>query len=112
MAKAQEVAEQHPILLQYYRDGVTRTAHELESVISGRFSFQIWQVPELSVHAMNLVDKRCTLMFPLTNSEALLTPILATPQITTALWSLHRGGCATTNSRVSYEYSFFHVLLT
>lgn len=68
MVQAQASAELHPILLQHYRDGIARTAQELDAIIAGHFNFTIWEVPHLFVDAMNLVNAKCILIFPLANN--------------------------------------------
>ncbi|HMG79664.1 MAG TPA: class I SAM-dependent methyltransferase [Xanthobacteraceae bacterium] len=73
-ATARSKARDNPILQKYYDDGVARTEKELDDVINERFIFVVSQVPEMSVYAMQLVDNRCVLTFPLEQSEALLTP--------------------------------------
>src|SRR3954453_14129757 len=52
-------AKAHPVLWRYYTDGIARTEHELDSIIGGKFSFLVHQVPEMSIRAMQLVDQRC-----------------------------------------------------
>lgn len=75
VAKADVVAQKHPILAKYFSDGISNTEKELESIIRGRFNFQVTEVPEMSNYAMSIVDKKCILIFPVKNSENLLTPI-------------------------------------
>jgi SAM-dependent methyltransferase len=74
MAEASARAKRHPILLQYFNDGVSQIGRELDSVVKGGFSFQVTHVPQMSVRAMDLVDKTCILTFPIDESERLLTP--------------------------------------
>lgn len=74
MSRAVKRTDSHPILNRYHTDEIDRLRRELEELSLGRFSFDVWRVPELSVFAMQIVDRRCILMFPLQNSEALLTP--------------------------------------
>ncbi len=73
-ANARSKARDNPMLQRYYDDGVLRTEKELDDVINERFAFVVSQVPEMSVYAMQTVDCRCILTFPLGQSEQLLTP--------------------------------------
>jgi hypothetical protein len=52
----------HPILLKFYNDGINRTQRVLEDVIKGRFQFQVSELPDMSAHAVSLIDERCTLI--------------------------------------------------
>lgn len=74
MNHAATLSTKHPILGRRHEDMIASISRELDELASGRFSFDVWQVPQLSVFAMQIVDSRCVLMFPLRNSEALLTP--------------------------------------
>lgn len=74
MGRAVKQSSTHPILARYHDDEIARISKELNDLARGRFSLDVWRVPELSVFAMQMVDRRCILMFPLQNSETLLTP--------------------------------------
>src|SRR5690348_12796585 len=74
LSDASNKATEHPMLLQYYNDGIVRTEREMDNILTGKFNFTVLEVPEMSIHAMNLVDKKCILTFPIDQSEALLTP--------------------------------------
>jgi hypothetical protein len=74
LSDAGNKAIEHPMLLQYYHDGIVRTEREMDNILTGKFNFTVLEVPEMSIHAMTLVDKKCILTFPIDQSVALLTP--------------------------------------
>ena len=71
---ANELSVLHPILKQFYSNAIGRIDLDLDQVIKGKFRFQITEVPDISITAMELVNKKCALMFPIDRSEKLLTP--------------------------------------
>ena len=71
---ANELSVLHPILKQFYSNAIGRIDLDLDQVIKGKFKFQITEVPDISITAMEMVNKKCTLMFPIDRSEKLLTP--------------------------------------
>ena len=70
---ANDQAESHPLLMRYYADTVDRTERDLRSILRGRFEFQVSEIPLMSAFAVSLIDERCTLLFPIreSNSETL-----------------------------------------
>lgn len=73
-AEALEHAGAHPILTRRYEDGIMETDHLLNDIIKGHFEYNVTEVPEMSIVAMESVDDYCLLTFPLEESENFLVP--------------------------------------
>lgn len=71
-ADAERKAQSNPMLLKYYERSIDQTKRHLTDIMNDRFEFDIRTVPTLSIDAMNTVDSRCLLTFPLRQSESLL----------------------------------------
>jgi hypothetical protein len=73
-AEAKKKAASHPVLLRRYQDSISTTKTDLEEIISENFEFDVSDVPETSIFAMDTVDNICYLTFPLDQSEDFLIP--------------------------------------
>lgn len=71
---ARKQSERHPILMRRYLDGVSDTEHLLREIIDEQFEYNVTEVPDMSIFAMDIVDGRCLLTFPLEESENFLIP--------------------------------------
>lgn len=72
--EAKRRADSHPILLKRYNDGVHETESLLRDIINSQFEYDVTEVPDMSIYAMEITDGRCLLTFPLEESENFLLP--------------------------------------
>jgi hypothetical protein len=70
---ASKKAQQHIVLRKLYEDAKVNLKKNLENIIDGYFEFQITDVPNISEYAIQIVDRKCILLYPLTSEDILNT---------------------------------------